>query len=87
MLAISTGYYDTLKFFHVLATITWVGSAIHPQALAMKVMGEGDAAPGRHRQGHRRSRQAADHAFLAVSRVDVIALILVVADMVFKPGS
>jgi len=56
MLAISTGYYDTLKFFHVLATITWVGSAIHPQALAMKVMGEGDAAPGRHRQGHRRSR-------------------------------
>ena len=26
MLAISTGYYDTLKFFHVLAAITWVGA-------------------------------------------------------------
>jgi hypothetical protein len=25
MLAISTGYYDTLKFFHVLAAITWGG--------------------------------------------------------------
>jgi len=44
MLAISTGYYDTLKFFHVLAAITWVGSAIYAQALATKVMGEGDPA-------------------------------------------
>jgi uncharacterized membrane protein len=44
MLAISTGYYDTLKFFHVLAAITWVGSAIYAQALATKVMREGDPA-------------------------------------------
>jgi uncharacterized membrane protein len=44
MLAISTGYYDTLKFFHVLAAITWVGSAVYAQALATKVMGEGDPA-------------------------------------------
>jgi uncharacterized membrane protein len=44
MLAISTGYYDTLKFLHVLAAITWVGSAIYAQALATKVMGEGDPA-------------------------------------------
>jgi uncharacterized membrane protein len=42
MLGISQGYYDTLKFFHVLAAITWVGSAIYAQALATKVMGEGD---------------------------------------------
>jgi len=44
MLAISAGYYDTLKFFHVLAAITWVGSAIYAQALATKVMAEGDPA-------------------------------------------
>ena len=43
MLAISTGYYDTLKFFHVLAAITWVGSAIYAQALATNVTG-GDPA-------------------------------------------
>ena len=41
MLAISTGYYDALKFFHVLAAITWVGSAVYAQALATKVMVEG----------------------------------------------
>jgi len=44
MLAISTGYYNTLKFFHVLAAITWVGSAIYAQVLATEVMGEGDPA-------------------------------------------
>jgi len=42
MLAISTGYYDTLKFLHVLAASTWVGSVIYAQVLATKVMGEGD---------------------------------------------
>jgi uncharacterized membrane protein len=42
MLAISTGYYNTLKFLHVLAAITWVGSTIYVQALATKVKGEGD---------------------------------------------
>jgi uncharacterized membrane protein len=33
-----------LKFLHVLAAITWVGSAIYAQVLATKVMGEGDPA-------------------------------------------
>jgi len=42
MLGISEGYYNTLKFFHVLAAITWVGSAIYAQALATKVMSEND---------------------------------------------
>jgi uncharacterized membrane protein len=42
MLAISTGYYNTLKFLHVLAAITWVGSTIYVQALATKVNREGD---------------------------------------------
>jgi uncharacterized membrane protein len=42
MLAISTGYYNTLKFFHVLSAITWVGSAIYAQVLATKVQAEGD---------------------------------------------
>jgi uncharacterized membrane protein len=44
MPAISETYYDTLKFLHVLAAITWVGSAIYAQALATKVMGENDPA-------------------------------------------
>jgi len=43
MLGISAGYYNTLKFFHVLAAITWVGSSIYAQVLATKVMGENDA--------------------------------------------
>ena len=42
MLAISEGYYNTLKFFHVLAAITWVGSAIYAQALASTVIREND---------------------------------------------
>jgi len=42
MLAMSQGYYNTLKFLHVLAAITWVGSAIYAQVLATKVMGEHD---------------------------------------------
>jgi uncharacterized membrane protein len=44
MLGISQGYYDTLKFLHVLAAIIWVGSGIYAQALAMKVLGQGDPA-------------------------------------------
>jgi uncharacterized membrane protein len=40
MFAMSQGYYNTLKFFHVLAAIIWVGSAIYAQVLATKVMGE-----------------------------------------------
>jgi uncharacterized membrane protein len=42
MVAMSQGSYNTLKFFHVLAAITWVGSAIYAQVLATKVMGEND---------------------------------------------
>jgi len=42
MLAISQTYYDSLKFLHVLAAITWVGSAIYAQVLATKVIGEND---------------------------------------------
>jgi uncharacterized membrane protein len=44
MPAISEGYYDTLKFLHVLAAITWVGSAIYARVLATKVLGENDPA-------------------------------------------
>ena len=36
MLGISQGYYDTLKFLHVLASISWVGSAIYAQVLATR---------------------------------------------------
>ena len=44
MLAISEGYYNTLKFLHVLAAVTWVGGNIYAQVLGTKVLGEGDAA-------------------------------------------
>ena len=37
MLAISSTYYDTLKFLHVLAAIAWLGSGIYAQALATMV--------------------------------------------------
>ena len=158
MLAISTGYYDTLKFFHVLAAITWVGSAIYAQALATKVMGEGDPArlaatakdigdlgkrlitpsaiavlvlgvwivavsawnftdtwvllglagiaatiatgagflgPESERLGSSRPSatlltprsSGGSNGSSPISRIDVIVLVLVVADMVFKPGS
>jgi hypothetical protein len=136
MLAISTGYYNTLKFFHVLAAITWVGSAIYAQVLATKVIGEGDPArlaatakdigdlgkrlitpaaiavlvfgvwivvvsawnflgPESERLGKLGAeRDPSDpeiqrriKRIFAVSRVDLVVLILVVADMVFKPGS
>lgn len=44
MLAISSTYYDTLKFLHVLAAIAWLGSGIYAQALATMVRGEHDPA-------------------------------------------
>ncbi|MDP9300088.1 MAG: hypothetical protein M3P43_04210 [Actinomycetota bacterium] len=44
MLGISTAHYHTLKFFHVLAAITWVGSNIYAQVLATRVMRESDPA-------------------------------------------
>lgn len=158
MLAISEGYYNTLKFLHVLAAITWVGGAIYAQALATKVMREGDAAhlarlagdlgdlgkrlnlpaavsvlvfgvwlvaisawnftdawiliglggiaativtgafflgPEAERLGKLApERDPADpeiqrriRRIFAISRIDLVVLVLVVADMVFKPGS
>ena len=42
MLAISQGYYNTLKFLHVLSAIAWVGGNVYAQVLATKVIGEGD---------------------------------------------
>jgi len=158
MLAISTGYYNTLKFLHVLAAITWVGGTIYAQALATKVMREGDAAhlattardlgdlgkrvnlpasvsvlvigiwlvavsawnftdtwillglsgiaitivtgafflgPEAERLGKDAAvRDPADpeiqrriRRIFAISRIDLVVLVLVVADMVFKPGA
>jgi uncharacterized membrane protein len=158
MVAISTGYYDALKFFHVLASITWVGSAIYAQLLATKVTGEGDPARivatakdigdlgkrlitpaaiavlvfgvwlvavsawnftdtwvvlglvgiaitivtgagflgpeserigklGAERDPSDPEIQRRIKRIFAVSRIDLVVLILVVADMVFKPGS
>lgn len=159
MLAISSTYYDTLKFLHVLAAITWVGAGIYAQVLVTSIKRENDparlamAARDVARQGQRLITPAAvsvlvfgvwlvaadpylnftttwiaigllgfvitlitgagflgpesarlgklsaerdpsdpeiqrriQRIFL-VSRIDLIVLIAVVADMVFKPGS
>lgn len=42
MLAFSADVYNTLKFIHVLAAITWLGSGIYSQVLATRVLREGD---------------------------------------------
>lgn len=44
MLGISQGYYDTLKFLHVVAVIAWVGGGIYAQALGTRALREGDPA-------------------------------------------
>jgi uncharacterized membrane protein len=158
MLAVSETYYDTLKFLHVLAAITWVGGNIYAQVLATKVIGQGDPVHlGRLAKdlgdlGNRlllpaaisvlvfgvwlvavsawnftdpwiligltgvamtivtgaffigpeagrlvalvAERDPADpqiqrriRRIVAISRIDLVVLVLVVADMVFKPGS
>jgi uncharacterized membrane protein len=70
MLAISTGYYNTLKFLHVLAAITWVGSAIYAQALATKVMAENDPV--------RLARTARDIADLGKRLITPVAIAVLV---------
>ncbi len=70
MLAISEGYYNTLKFFHVLAAITWVGSGIYAQALATKVMGENDPV--------RLARTAKDIADLGKRLITPVAIAVLV---------
>jgi uncharacterized membrane protein len=70
MLAISTVYYDTLKFLHVLAAITWVGSATYAQALATKVMAENDPV--------RLARTARDIADLGKRLITPVAIAVLV---------
>jgi uncharacterized membrane protein len=70
MLAISEGYYNTLKFLHVLAAITWVGSAIYAQALATKVMAENDPV--------RMARTAKDIADLGKRLITPVAIAVLV---------
>jgi len=158
MLAISETYYNTLKFLHVLAAITWVGGNIYAQVLATKVMAEGDqvhlaklakdigdlgkrllttaalavlvfgiwlvaVSPWNFTdpwiligltgiaitivtgvgflgpQAERLGKLAAERdptdpeiqrgikRIVSISRIDIVVLVLVVADMVFKPGA
>jgi uncharacterized membrane protein len=42
VLAYSTGVYNTLKFLHVFAAITWVGSSVYAQVLVTRVLRERD---------------------------------------------
>ena len=42
MLAFNTTVYNTLKFVHVLAAITWVGSGVYAQVLVTRVLREKD---------------------------------------------
>jgi uncharacterized membrane protein len=130
MVAISTGYYDTLKFFHVLAatakdvgdlgkrlitpaaiavlvfgvwlvavsawnfTDTWVALGLVGIAITI-VTGAGFLGPGSERLGKLGAeRDPSDpeiqrriKRIFAISRIDLVVLTLVVADMVFKPGS
>jgi uncharacterized membrane protein len=44
VLAFSIGVYNTLKFFHVLAAIVWVGSGVYAQVLAARVLAQDDPA-------------------------------------------
>ncbi|MGZ5307544.1 MAG: DUF2269 family protein, partial [Actinomycetota bacterium] len=43
VLAFNSHVYDTLKFVHVLAAITWVGSAIYAQVLATRALRQDDS--------------------------------------------
>jgi uncharacterized membrane protein len=40
--AFSTGISNTLKFLHVLAAVTWVGSSVYAQVLVTRVLRERD---------------------------------------------
>ena len=40
MLAFNTTVYDTLRFLHVLAAITWLGYGIYAQVLVTRVLRE-----------------------------------------------
>jgi uncharacterized membrane protein len=42
VLAFSTTVYNSLKFFHVLAAMTWVGSDVYAQVLATRVLRAND---------------------------------------------
>jgi uncharacterized membrane protein len=160
VLAEVAGVSDTLFFFHLLAAITWVGSAIYAQVLATRTLRAGDPehlgmvardvgalgnflitpaslvlivfavslvayspewnftdawvliglsgyaatlvtgagflGPGSARigkltdQGHTAAEpdiQRRIRRLVLVSRIDVVVLVLVVANMVFKPGT
>jgi uncharacterized membrane protein len=160
MLAFNTHVYDTLKFLHIVAAMTWLGSGIYAQVLGTRAMrekdpqhlgyvardigdlgkflitpasitviifavsmvayspvwnftdtwiiialvgygatlvtGAGFLGPEAGRlgklaaQGHTPDEPEMLHRIrriLMVSRIDLVVLILVVADMVFKPGA
>ena len=158
MLGISSTYYDTLKFLHVLAAIAWVGGGIYAQVLGTRALREGDPArlaatagavgdlgkrlitpaavatlvfgvwlvavsalnftdtwiviglvgiavtivpgagclgPESERLGKAVSERGPSdpevgrriRRILVISRIDLVVLLLVVADMVFKPGA
>ncbi|MGH2597612.1 MAG: DUF2269 family protein [Actinomycetota bacterium] len=159
MLAFNDNIYNTLKFVHVLAAITWLGSAVYAQVLATRVLREKDPAhlgvvakdigvagktllmpasitvlvfgillilyspawnfgqtwvlvglggivltiitgagflgPGSERlgklmaEGHSPAEPEIEQRIrkiVGISRIDLVVLIVVVADMVFKPG-
>jgi uncharacterized membrane protein len=79
MLAITL--YLTLKAFHVPAAIAWVGGAIATQAFAIRIVRTGDPT--------RLSAFAKDLEFVGqrlFTSASLVLLVLVVFNMVIKPG-
>lgn len=70
MLAYSQGVYDWIKLFHILAAIAWVGARWAGQE-------RGADDPEVQRRVQR---------IFTISRYDLAVLLLVVVDMVVKPG-
>jgi uncharacterized membrane protein len=158
MIGISSTYYDTLKFLHVVAVIAWVGGGIYAQVLGTRALRDGDLVrlattataigdvgkrlilpaavaalvfgvwlvavselnftdtwivlglvgiaitivtgagflgPESERLGRAFSERGPSdpeigrrvRRILVISRIDLVVLLLVVADMVFKPGT
>ena len=75
--------YTALKTLHVLAAVTWVGGSIALQVIATRVQRERDPKRLAEMAGH---FEFVGNRLFVASRIELVLLILIVADMVIKPG-